>query len=41
MSPKTQPDSTTRPAIATVPELEQSKAAVLNTLASLTLEAEL
>jgi len=34
MSPKWQPKSTTRPAIVTIPELEQSKMAVLNTLAS-------
>ena len=34
MSPKTQHKFTTRPATVTIPELEQSKAAVLNTLAS-------
>jgi len=34
MSSKTQPESTTRPANVTIPELEQSKTAVLNTLAS-------
>jgi hypothetical protein len=34
MSPKTQPESTARPATVTIPELEQSKTAVLNALAS-------
>jgi hypothetical protein len=34
MSPKTQHKFTTRPATVTIPELEQSKTAVLNTLAS-------
>jgi hypothetical protein len=34
MSPKWQPKSITRPATVTIPELEQSKTAVLNTLAS-------
>jgi integrase len=34
MSPKTQQESTTRPAAVTIPELEHSKTAVLNTLAS-------
>ena len=34
MSPKTKPESKTRPATITIPELEQSKTAVLNTLAS-------
>jgi hypothetical protein len=34
MSPKTKPESITRPATITIPELEQSKTAVLNTLAS-------
>lgn len=34
MSPKRQPKSTTRAASVTIPELEQSKTAVLNTLAS-------
>lgn len=34
MSPKTQQESTTCPTTGTIPELEHSKAAVLNTLAS-------
>jgi hypothetical protein len=34
MSPKRQPKSTIRSATVTIPELEQSKTAVLNTLAS-------
>jgi hypothetical protein len=34
MSSKTQQTSATRPASATIPELEQSKTAVLNSLAS-------
>src|ERR1700689_251425 len=34
MSPKTQQESPTRPAPVTIPELEQSKTAVLNALAS-------
>ena len=34
MSTKRQPKSTTRPATVAIPELEQSKTAVLNTLAS-------
>jgi hypothetical protein len=34
MSPKRQPKSTTPRATVTIPELEQSKTAVLNTLAS-------
>jgi hypothetical protein len=34
MSPKTQAKFTTHPATVTIPELEQSKTAVLNTLAS-------
>ena len=34
MSTKTQTKSTSRPATLTIPELEQSKTAVLNTLAS-------
>jgi site-specific recombinase XerD len=34
MSPKWQPKSTTRSATVTIPELEQSKTTVLNTLAS-------
>ena len=34
MSPKTQHESRTRPATVTIPELEHSKTAVLNTLAS-------
>jgi|HubBroStandDraft_6_1064221.scaffolds.fasta_scaffold574132_1 hypothetical protein len=34
MSPKKQPESVDRSRTLTIPELEQSKAAVLNTLAS-------
>lgn len=34
MSPKTKPESETHPATVSIPELEQSKTAVLNTLAS-------
>jgi hypothetical protein len=34
MSTKTQAESTSRPATVTIPELEQSETAVLNTLAS-------